>query len=168
MRPKLNAIGLSMMWGTHNLIFKQFGKIGILGWKCLLRPNGTFWGDSDGTIVISRSKTPFEEKMRETFADRHTDIHTDIQTYIQTYRHTDTEIIPGKPVWHTRNFSIKKLINYWIESKIWKNMWKYPKISEIMKKLSKHWNYENFEYYEDKFEKYDYENNSNLKTYFIL
>ena len=99
MRPKVNAIGLPMVWGTHDSIFKVFGKIGILGWKCLLRPNGTFWGDSDGTIVISRSKTPFEEKMRKTFADRH------------TYRHTDTEIIPGKPVWHNWNFFIKKLSN---------------------------------------------------------
>ena len=30
MRPKVNAIGLSMMWGTHDMIFMVFGKIGIL------------------------------------------------------------------------------------------------------------------------------------------
>ena len=30
MRPKVNAIGLSMMRGTHDMIFMVFGKIGIL------------------------------------------------------------------------------------------------------------------------------------------
>ena len=96
-----------------------------------MRPNGTFWGDSDGTIVISRSKTPFEEKMRETFADRH--------TYIQT----DTEIIPGKPVWHTRNFFIKKLMN--ILKIIVLNL-KYEKICRNIRKFQRSWkNYRNIE-----------------------
>ncbi len=30
MRPKVNAIGMSMMWGTHDMIFMVFGKIKIL------------------------------------------------------------------------------------------------------------------------------------------
>ena len=36
----------------------------FFSFKCSLRPNGTVWPNSDVTIVISGSKTPFEQIMR--------------------------------------------------------------------------------------------------------
>ena len=35
-RPKVGGIGLSMTWGTHDLIFMAFGNIAILGQKVLV------------------------------------------------------------------------------------------------------------------------------------